>query len=186
MCRCCLRACYKPRTLNRVAISGIGVIAPGAIGIEAFRALLASGHSAIDDVDRFDTGGLTAHKAALVRDFKPRDFIAPMKMRRMNGLSRLAVAAAKLAIDDHGELPSDTGVAVGTAFGPVQTSVDYMREYVEKGASLAPPQLFAESVANAPGSHVAIEWGLRGFNVTVTQRESSALAAAMYASSQIL
>jgi len=172
--------------LNRVAISGIGVIAPGAIGIDAFRALLAEGRSAIDDVDRFDTSGLTAHKAALVRDFKPRDFIAPMKMRRMNGLSRFAVAAAKLAIDDHGELPSDTGVAVGTAFGPVQTSVDYMREYVEKGAALAPPQLFAESVANAPGSHVAIEWGFRGFNVTVTQRESSALAAAMYAASQIL
>jgi 3-oxoacyl-(acyl-carrier-protein) synthase len=61
-----------------------------------------------------------------------------------------------------------------------------MQEYVQKGAALAPPQLFAESVANAPGSHIAIEWGLRGFNVTVTQRESSALAAAMYAASQIL
>jgi 3-oxoacyl-[acyl-carrier-protein] synthase II len=68
----------------------------------------------------------------------------------------------------------------------MQTSVDYMQEYVEKGAALAPPQLFAESVANAAGSHVAIEWGLRGFNITVTQRESSALAAAMYASSQIV
>src|SRR5256886_8435266 len=60
-----------------------------------------------------------------------------------------------------------------------------MQQYVEKGASLAPPQLFAESVANAPGSHIGIEFGLRGFNITVTQRESSALAALMYASSQI-
>jgi 3-oxoacyl-[acyl-carrier-protein] synthase II len=60
-----------------------------------------------------------------------------------------------------------------------------MQEYVEKGAALAPPQLFAESVANAPGSHIAIEWGLRGFNVTITQRESSALAAAMYAATQL-
>lgn len=139
------------------------------------------------DVDRFDTTGLTAHRAALVRDFRPKDFIAPMKMRRMNILSRLGVAAAKLAIDDcGGTLPPNTGVAVGTAFGPVQTSVDYLQEYVEKGAALAPPQLFAESVANAPGSHIAIEWGLRGFNVTFTQRESSALAAAMYASSQLV
>jgi 3-oxoacyl-[acyl-carrier-protein] synthase II len=68
----------------------------------------------------------------------------------------------------------------------VQTSVDYMQEYVAKGAALAPPQLFAESVANAPGSHIAIEFDLRGFNVTLTQRESSLLAAAMYASSQIV
>lgn len=170
----------------RVPITGIGVIAPGAIGIAAFRELLASGRTAVGEVDRFDTSGLSAHTAALVRDFKPRDFIPLMKMRRMNGLSRLAMAAAKLAIEDaEAALPPDTGVAVGTAFGPVQTSVEYMQEYVDKGASLAPPQLFAESVANAPGSHIAIEWGLRGFNVTITQRESSALAAAMYAATQL-
>jgi len=170
----------------RIPITGIGVIAPGAIGIEAFRALLASGGSAVAEVDRFDTSGLSAHKAALVRDFKPKDFIPAMKMRRMNTLSRLGVAAAKLAIEDCGAaLQPDTGVAIGTAFGPVQTSVEYMQEYAEKGAALAPPQLFAESVANAPGSHIAIEWGLRGFNVTITQRESSALAAAMYAATQL-
>lgn len=173
--------------MARVPITGIGVIAPGAIGVEAFRALLASGRSAAADVDRFDTSGLRAHKAALIRDFKARDFIPVMKLRRMNTLSRLGVAAAKLAIDDcGGTLDPETGVAIGTAFGPVQTSVEYMQEYVEKGPSLAPPQLFAESVANAPGSHIAIEWGLRGFNLTMTQRESSALAAAMYAATQIV
>jgi 3-oxoacyl-[acyl-carrier-protein] synthase II len=171
--------------MARVPINGIGVIAPGAIGVGAFREQLASGRSAIAEIDRFDTSGLSAHTAALVRDFRPKEFIAPMKMRRMNALSRLAVAAAKLAIEDSGAAPGpNTGVAIGTAFGPVQTSVDYMQEYVEKGAAFAPPQLFAESVANAPGSHIAIEWGLRGFNVTITQRESSALAAAMYAATQ--
>jgi len=170
----------------RVAITGLGVIAPGAIGVERFRALLDEGKSAAAPVDRFDTAGLRAHTAAVVRDFMARDFIAPMRMRRMNLLSRYAVAAAKLAVDDAGiALPNTAGVALGTAFGPVQTSADYLQEYVEKGAALAPPQLFAESVANAPGSHIAIEHDLRGFNVTITQRESSALAAAMYAASQI-
>lgn len=170
----------------RVAITGLGIVAPGAIGVERFRELINDGRSAVAAVDRFDTAGLRSHTAAIVRDFKARDFIAPMKMRRMNLLSRYGVAAAKLAIDDAGvALPKTTGVALGTSFGPVQTSVDYMQEYVEKGAALAPPQLFAESVANAPGSHIAIEHDLRGFNVTITQRESSALAAAMYAAAQI-
>lgn len=175
--------------MTRIAVTGIGVIAPGAIGIDAFRALLAGGHTAIGEVDRFDTSGLSAHTAALVRGFTPKEFIPPMKLRRMNALSRLAVSAARLAIDDIGGSVAhlgETGVALGTAFGPVQTSVDYMKEYVEKGPALAPPQLFAESVANAPGSHIAIEWGFRGFNVTMTQRESSFLSAAMIASSQIL
>ena len=153
---------------QRIAVTGLGTIAPAAIA----------------PIDRFDTAGLSAHAAALVRDFRPRDFIAPMKLRRMNQLSRLTAAAARLALGER-KLPAGSGVAIGTAFGTVQTSVDYMQEYVAKGAALAPPQLFAESVANAPGSHVAIEHDLRGFNVTVTQRESSALAAAMYACAQI-
>ncbi len=172
--------------MTRIPVTGIGIVAPGAIGIDAFAALLDSGRTAATAVDRFDTTGLRAHTAALVRDFQPRDFIAPMKLRRMNSLSRYAVAAARLAIDDsRSPAAAAGGVAIGTAFGPVQTSVDYMREYVEKGAALAPPQLFAESVANAPGSHVAIEFGFRGFNVTFTQRESSAMAALMYGASQI-
>lgn len=173
--------------MTRIPITGIGLVAPGALGIEAFRKLLAGETNAIAPIDRFDTSGLKAKTAALIRDFKPKDFIAPMKMRRMNMLSRYAVAAARMAVDDaQVKLGVDTGVAIGTAFGPVQTSIDYMQEYVEKGASLAPPQLFAESVANAPGSHVAIEHDLRGFNLTVTQRESSAISAAMYAASQIV
>jgi 3-oxoacyl-[acyl-carrier-protein] synthase II len=173
--------------MNRVAITGIGIVAPGAVGIEPFRAMLDAGTTAITPIDRFDTEGLSAHTAALVRDFKARDYIPAMKMRRMNMLSRYAVAAAKLAIDDAGAKPgTESGVALGTAFGPVQTSVDYMQEYVSRGPALAPPQLFAESVANAPGSHIAIEFDLRGFNVTMTQRESSVLAAAMFGCSQII
>jgi 3-oxoacyl-(acyl-carrier-protein) synthase len=173
--------------MSRLAITGLGVVAPGAIGLAAFRGLLFEGKTAAAKIERFDVTGLRAQNAALVRDFNPRDFINPMKMRRMNNLSRFAVAAARMALADAGANPGEnTGVALGTAFGPVQTSVEYMQEYVAKGAALAPPQLFAESVANAPGSHIAIESGFRRFNVTVTQRESSALAAAMYASSQLV
>lgn len=174
--------------MARIPITGIGVVAPGATGIDAFRSLLGSGASAISDVDRFDTAGLSAHKAALIRDFSPKEFIPPMKMRRMNMLSRYALSAARLAMRDAAvdSMDANAGVALGSAFGPVQTSVEYMQEYVQKGAALAPPQLFAESVANAPGSHIAIELGLRGFNVTITQRESSALAAAMYGCTQIV
>jgi len=173
--------------MNRVAITGIGIVAPGAVGIEPFRAMLDAAKTAIAPIERFDTEDLSAHNAALVSGFNARDYIPAMKMRRMNTLSRYAVAAARLAIDDAGVQPtSESGVALGTAYGPVQTSVDYMQEYVAKGAALAPPQLFAESVANAPGSHIAIELDLRGFNVTLTQRESSMLAAAMFASSQIV
>jgi 3-oxoacyl-(acyl-carrier-protein) synthase len=168
----------------------VGVIAPSAIGVEAFRTLLESGLSAASPVERFDVSGLRAQQAALITGFVPREYIPPMKLRRMNTLSRLGVASMKLALLDAGMERIDgdragIGVAVGTTFGPVQTSVEYLRAYVEKGAALAPPQLFAESVANAPGSHIAIEHDLQGFNLTFTQRESSAMAALMFAAAQM-
>src|SRR5438552_16541884 len=112
----------------RVAITGLGVVAPGAVGVERFRALLDEGRTAITAVDRFDTAGLAAHTAAVVRDFKARDFIAPMKMRRMNLLSRYALAAARLAIDDAGvALPNTAGVAPGPPLGPGPTSLDNLQ-----------------------------------------------------------
>lgn len=177
---------------NRIAITGAGVIAPGGgIGLDAFSAMLREGRSGIVPIDRFDTSSARSHLGGVVTDFKVRDFIPMMKARRMNNLSRMGLASAKLAIEaadlgPSGLAKTEIGVAMGTAFGPVQTSVDYMREYLEKGPALAPPQLFAESVANAPGSHVAIEHGFEGFNVTFTQREGSFLTALMYASQQMM
>lgn len=174
-----------------VAITGLGVVAPGAIGNDAFEQRLRSGESAIAPISRFDTSLYRAHSGALVTDFKAKDFIAPAKMRRMNTLSRYAVSAARILLDDRALQATDyargeVGVAIGTVFGPVQTSLDYMDEYVAKGPSLAPPQLFAESVANAPGSHIAIEHGFQGFNLTFTQRESSSAIALIYAAQQIV
>jgi 3-oxoacyl-(acyl-carrier-protein) synthase len=175
---------------SSVAVTGIGLVAPGAIGIDAFRELLRSGRSAVAPVSRFDTGGLRAHSAALIDGFSPKKYIPLMKLRRMNGLSRLAMAACRLALDDAGiedfEQPTRVGLSIGTTFGPVDTSAEYLREYVAKGAALAPPQLFAESVANAPGSHIAIEFGLQGFNLTFTQREASAMTGLMFAATQLV
>ena len=173
-----------------LGVRAIGIVAPGAIGIEAFAERVRDGLTAIAPVERFDVADLRSKKAALVTGFNPREFIAPMKMRRMNTLSRLGVSAMRLALEDTESKAlrtsgSSVGVAIGTTFGPVQTSVEYLNEYIEKGPALAPPQLFAESVANAPGSHIAIEWNLRGFNLTFTQRESSAMAALLFAATQL-
>lgn len=177
-------------TDTRVAVSGIGIVGPGAIGVEAFRDLLRSGRSAVEMISRFESSSFRSKKGALVEGFEPKEFIPAGKLRRMNQLSRLAVASARGAVDDAGAGPGvpgweHGGVAIGTMFGPVETSVKYLDEYREKGPALAPPQLFAESVANAPGSHVAIQYGLRGFNLTFTQREGSAMTALAVAAMQI-
>ena len=174
----------------RIAVTGVGVVGPGATGIDSFRERLREGKSMLHPIERFDTSEFRSHAACLVEDFQPKDFIPASKMRRMNQLSRFAVASTRLALDDaglEGEIPNRErgGVALGTMFGPVETSVKYLDEYLDKGPALAPPQLFAESVANAPGSHVAISHGMKGFNLTFTQRESSAATALAFAAMEV-
>lgn len=171
-----------------VAVTGVGVVVPGAIGFDAFTELLRNGRSAIATDESLTGRGFRSQSAGRVTGFTPKQFIKPAKLRRLNQLSRFGLAAASLALEQAGIDPSSassTGVSLGTSFGPVETSVRYLDEYLDKGPSLAPPQLFAESVANAPGSHIAIEWGLRGFNVTFTQREASAATAMGYAAVQL-
>ncbi|MBW3671593.1 MAG: hypothetical protein KY432_07970 [Acidobacteria bacterium] len=175
---------------TRIAVSGIGVVGPGVAGNDALRELLRSGRSAAESITRFDCSGFRSKLGAFVNDFQAKDSIPAAKLRRMNQLSRFAVASARAALDDAGtdsSIPGweQGGVAIGTMFGPVETSVKYLDEYLSRGAALAPPQLFAESVANAPGSHVAIQYGLRGFNLTFTQREGSAMTALAAAAMQI-
>ncbi len=174
----------------RIAVCGLGVIGPGAIGIDALRTVLRDGKTLATTIDRFDTSEFASKTGAFVTTFSPKEFISAGKMRRMNQLSRFGVASAQMAISDAGAdstFPGweSGGVAIGTMFGPVETSVKYLDEYREKGPALAPPQLFAESVANAPGSHIAIHFGLRGFNLTFTQREGSAMTAMTAAAMQI-
>jgi len=139
---------------SRIPVTGLGVIAPGATGVGPFLDQLRTGRSGISPVKKFEVMPERATTAGLLNGFNAREFIPVLKMRRMNTLSRLGVSAMKLALADAGleafdSDRGDTGVALGTTFGPVQTSVEYLNEYVAKGASLAPPQLFAESVANA-------------------------------------
>src|SRR5260221_12470798 len=119
--------------MTRVPITGMGIVAPGAIGVEALRELLAAGRGAVEPVDRFDTSGLSAHAAALVRDLNAKQFIAPMKLRRMNMPSRFALSAAKMALDDGGAAPpGKKGAALGTASCPGQTPAGDLQEYRTK------------------------------------------------------
>jgi len=77
------------------------------------------------------------------------------------------------------------GVALGTAFGPVQTSVDYNAGVLAKGRPWR-RAAFRGVSGNAPGSHISIEFDLRRLQRHADQRESSLLAAAMFASLQIV
>src|ERR1700737_3891044 len=88
---------------NRVVITGMGILAPNGIGIEAFWESLLAGRSGIGPITLFDATGFKSRIAGEIKNFNPLDYIEPeLKPKRMARHTQLAYAAAMMAIQDAG------------------------------------------------------------------------------------
>jgi 3-oxoacyl-[acyl-carrier-protein] synthase II len=173
-------------TRHRVAITGIGCISCFGVGYGPFVESLTAGRSGIRPITAFDTSVCRSHRAATIEGFDPAAFIPPLKLRRIDSVGRLALACARLVIDD-ARLTLDSngsdhiGVALGTFTAGLDSTVEYLQGLTKHGPTGVPALLFSNTVSNAPASLCAIEHRLRGPNVTFNQREASSLSAIAYA-----
>ncbi|MBE1530515.1 beta-ketoacyl-[acyl-carrier-protein] synthase family protein [Actinomadura algeriensis] len=109
-------------TRRAVAITGMGVVAPGGTGRKAFWNLLTDGRTATRTISLFDPAGFRSRIAAEC-DFDPvAEGLSPREVRRMDRAAQLATVSAREAIDDSGleidELdPARTAVSLGSAVG---------------------------------------------------------------------
>lgn len=103
-------------------ITGVGVVAPGAVGREALWDLLTAGRTATRTITLFDPTGFRSRVAAEV-DFDPRaQGLSYQEIRRMDRAAQFAVVCAREAVADSGiELdavnPERIGVSIGSAVG---------------------------------------------------------------------
>lgn len=174
---------------ERVVITGIGCVSCFGVGVDAFVSAILAGASGIRPITTFDTSQCRSKSAATVQGFDPGAFIAPLKLRRVDEAGRIALACAKLALEDaawsSSERAGDIGVAMGTFTAGLDSTVAYLRGLAGDGPAGVPAILFSNTVQNAAASLCAIEYGLRGPNVTFNQREASSLAAIAFAAAAI-
>lgn len=166
----------------RALITGLGLVSPFGTDPATFRDALLEGRSGLAPVTAFPVDACHARQACLVRDFEPTRWIPPMKLRRMDDTGKFAVVAARQALCDaglatDGDGRDDVGVALGTFTAGGQATNEFLESLWAQGPMGAPALLFNSTVANAPASLAALEHKLRGPNLTVTQKESSGLAA---------
>ncbi len=164
---------------EKVVVTGIGVTSP--LGpLPTFWRGLCDGRSGIAPIEE-DGPGMPRLEAR-VRDWQPRDSIAPALLRRMDRFSQMIVSASRAALADaaltlDGATAESAGVVVGTAFGNLCESEDFLRGLFAKGPARANPLTFPNLVMNAPTGYVAIDLGIRGPNLTVVRGEASGEAA---------
>ena len=176
--------------LRRVVVTGVGMVTPLGVDKDAFMRQLLAGLSGIRSITLFDTNRYDAKSGAEIRDFSPNDFIRPATLRRMDRLSQIATAAARMALDDAGfqigpHNRDRVGVVFGTCFGGTDIAAQFGRVLFTDSPMRVNPILVPNTVMNAPAGHAAIELGARGVNMTVNHREVSAETAIAYAAAEI-
>ncbi|MEO6029024.1 MAG: beta-ketoacyl synthase N-terminal-like domain-containing protein [Candidatus Binatia bacterium] len=164
-----------------IVVTGVGVVSP--LGpLPAFWSGLCAGTSGISRSTPQDGVLTEPGLEARVRDWQARDHIRSALLRRMDHTSRMVVSACRMALTDaalvlEGARAEDAGIVVGTAFGNLSESEDFLRGLFAKGPGLANPLTFPNLVMNAPTGYVAIDLGIRGPNLTVVRGEASGEAA---------
>jgi 3-oxoacyl-[acyl-carrier-protein] synthase II len=143
---------------HRVAITGLGVVAPCGTGKSAFwQGLLGP--------------GLVDTKANEIANWDPSPwFDNPKEARRADRVEQFALAAAAEAFAQAGALTADKGrfgTIFATGVGGLHTLEEQVGVLLEKGARRVSPFLVPMMMANAAGAAISMRYGLQGPNETI-------------------
>jgi 3-oxoacyl-[acyl-carrier-protein] synthase II len=150
---------------RRVAITGIGLVSSIGIGREDVWRNALAGVSGARRIASFDPDRLATQIACEVNDFVPEDFMDRRAARRMDRFAQMAVAAARLGLDDAGLDPAtvpDAGVYVGSGIGGLATFVDQTLVCFERGPDRLSPLFIPMMIANMGAAQISMQLGLRG------------------------
>ena len=166
-------------TSRRVVITGLGVVSSIGLGKEAFWSALLEGKSGIRRIQGFDATSYSCQFAGEISDFRPEDYIPPSEVPKLSRNTQFARAASKMAIDDaHLDFSKENacrvGVAIGIGLGGMDIYEAQLRTLFEtKNPRRVHPWSVPLIMSNAAAAEVAISFGLKGPNMTVSTACSS-------------
>ena len=169
---------------NRVVITGMGVLAPNGIGLEAFWDSLLNGRSGIGPITLFDASNLKSQIAGEVKNFNPSEYIEPeLKPKRMARHTQFAYAATMMALKDAGleindaDLPSPTPVVVGVSTSAMDIIERSISDFDRHGFHGMSPTAISALKPQAAANVIADRIGVRAHAATVSSACPSGLDA---------
>ena len=136
---------------RRVAVTGIGVVAPAGIGKDAFwSGLLSPAPNGFRQIEDWDPSPY---------------FDNPKEARRSDRVSQFTLAAAVEALEQAGEISADParrGTFVGTGVGGIGTLEEQIEVRLSKGERRVSPFLVPMMMANAPAATISMRYGWQG------------------------
>lgn len=151
--------------MNRVVVTGMGVITPLGNDKETFWSHLKAGACGIGAITKFDTADYKVKVAAEVKDFDPLSYMDKIDAAHSDLYCQYAVAAAVQAMADSGVAetvaPERFGVSFGTGIGGINTLVNEHTKLLAKGPRKISPFFVPMMIANMAAGLIAMRFGCK-------------------------
>lgn len=153
--------------MERVVITGIGLVTPNGTGTEeTWKAVLAA-ESGIAPIQLFDASSFPTRFAGEVKNFKPEEWIPKKKVKEMGRFAQLSVAASTLCIRDAAIEMTDEdrdmcGTFIGVGLGGLEFLYQHSITLNERGPGKVSPYFIPTVIANLAAGQVAMALNLRG------------------------
>lgn len=169
--------------MDKIEILDLGLVSPAGNSPEAILAAAEAAPASPAKLafpDKPEIGGASGFLCDLA---EARELLGGMKIRRLGRLQVMSLLAAKKALLSAGaaEGGAETGVYVGTGLGSLGETALFLENMIKQGENFPKPANFINSVHNAAGSGLALEFSFKGENITVAHREISFDAALWHA-----
>lgn len=172
--------------MDKIAITGIGVVAPSGIGKRQFWANIKSARSFIKEITRFDASKYPSRIAGQIDDLEKYSHISERLLKKIDAFSHMALIASEMSLQDAGidiknEDPSLFGIFLGNAIGGWLYAETELRDLYIEGREGISPYMASAWFPAAPQGQVSIYYGIKGFSKTVVSDRASSLMALGYA-----
>lgn len=153
--------------MERVVITGMGVISPLGNTVDQFWRRLSAGESGVSPITSFDTARYKSKIAGQVKDFDPEGRFGRKEARRMDRFTQFALAAAEDAWADSGlqleQIDRERlGVYVGSGVGGIHTLMEQAELLRTRGPERVSPTLIPMLISNMAAAAISIRFGALG------------------------
>ncbi|KNC83336.1 hypothetical protein SARC_04408 [Sphaeroforma arctica JP610] len=168
-----------PLPHRRVVVTGLGLITPLAVGVQATWERLLAGQSGVhvledDDSNTFSTlptniGAIVPHGEE-AHQFRPNDHLKTGESRRIPPFAVYALAAADEALKDAKWTPETeteqvrTGVDIGVGIVGLSEIAETTNSLRNEGFRRVSPFFVPRILVNIAAGHVSMRYGLKGPN----------------------
>jgi 3-oxoacyl-[acyl-carrier-protein] synthase II len=169
--------------MNRVVVTGIGVLTPIGKNLHEFWQNLLNGVSGSDMITRFNTEKFKTKFACEIKNYDSNDYFDRKEANKLDLYAQFALIATREAISDSGldleKINKDrVGVIWASGIGGLDTFYESIKQYVEgDGTPRFSPFFIPKMISDIAAGQISIRYGFRGPNFsTVSACASSSNA----------